>query len=371
MRPLDNIVVVDLTRLLPGASATQILGDFGAEIIKVEEPPFGDPGRRLPPHGADESELFSLTNGGKKSIAINLKDPRGKSALLRLVAGADILVESFRPGVMDRLGLGYNELSLRNPKLIYAAITGYGQSGPNASLPGHDINYLSMVGLLDLMRGRDGSPAIPPVQLADLVGGALQAVVGILLALVSRSVTGRGQLVDVAMLDGLSPLLAVPIVMRMAGEHQQSGAGLLTGTFACYNVYKTGDDKWISVGALESKFWRTICEALGCEEFIRDQFADETRQSEMVASLSQRFRQKHARDWFALLKHACVTPVEKLSQAKPEIVPVLSLTPGQRNPSAPAIGENTREILISAGFDLTEIEQLERDGIVVTSKHGK
>jgi crotonobetainyl-CoA:carnitine CoA-transferase CaiB-like acyl-CoA transferase len=368
LRPLDNTIVLDLTRLLPGSSATQLLADFGAEIIKVEEPPLGDPGRRLPPASGNGSELFWLTNKGKKSIALNLKDERGKNTLLRLVTGADILIESFRPGVMDRLGLSYNELCLLNPKLIYAAITGYGQSGPKASLPGHDINYVSVAGLLGLMRSGDSSPAIPPIQIADLVGGALQAVIGILLALASRSVTGRGQMVDVAMLDGMLPLLVVPMAMRLAVERQQFGAGLLTGSFACYNVYKAGDDKWISIGALEPKFWRPICEAVECEEFIRDQFAPYPRQVEMIRMLSECFRQKDTRDWCELLKEACVTPLESLSREEPGVAPRLSLTPGQRGGNPPIVGENTREILISAGFSSPEIEELERDKVVMTNR---
>ena len=363
MRPLDKIVVLDLTRLLPGAFATQILTDFGAETIKVEEPSRGDPGRRLPPLHGNKSKIFSLTNKGKKSIAINLKDPRGKRAFLRLVSRADVLIESFRPGVMARLGLSYAELSRRNPRLIYAAISGYGQTGSNAALPGHDLNYVSRSGLLALMRSEGGSPLIPPIQIADLVGGALQAVVGILLALLSRSVTGRGQMVDAAMTDGIIPLLVIPMASRTARQRQHIYGGLLTGSFACYNVYKASDATWISVGALEPKFWRLICERLECKEFISAQFADARKQSQMIAKLSQIIRKRSAGDWFALLKDACVTPVEGLSRKQPGIWPALSRTPGKRRGNVPRLGQHTREIFAFAAFTSKEIQELERIGV--------
>lgn len=357
--------MLDLTRLLPGAWATQVLADFGAEIIKIEEPPLGESGRRLPPMRGNESELFLLTNRGKKSVCINLKDPRGKQVFLRLASSADILIESFRPRVMDRLGLGYAELCRHNMRLIYAAISGYGQSSPNASLPGHDINFLALSGLLDLMRDSNGSPIIPPIQAADLMGGALQAIVGILLGLVCRSVTGRGQMIDVAMLDGLLPLLMVPRVIQESEQRQALGVGLLTGSYACYHVYLTRDGNWISVGALEPKFWHAICEALRCKEFSKDQFAGQSRQVEMITDLSRRFLQKDARDWIALLKHACVTPVEKLSAAEPGIMPALSMTPGQRGGNVPRVGENTKEILTIAGLSSIEIDELQRDQVVL------
>lgn len=357
--------MLDLTRLLPGAFATQVLADFGAEIIKIEEPPLGESGRRLPPMRGNESELFLRTNRGKKSVCINLKDSRGKQIFQRLASNADILIESFRPGVMDRLGLGYAELSRHNAKLIYTAISGYGQSSPNASLPGHDINFLALSGLLDMMRDCDGSPIIPPFQAADLMGGAMQAIIGILLGLVGRSATGRGQFVDVAMLDGMLPLLLVPRIIQESGQPEALGVGLLTGSYACYHVYQTRDGHWISIGALESKFWRMICEALGCEEFCEDQYAGQSRQGEMVANLRARFLRKDARDWIVLLKNACVTPVERLSVAEPGVIPALSMTPGERRGKVPKVGESTREILTSVGLTSIEIDQLQRDEIVL------
>jgi crotonobetainyl-CoA:carnitine CoA-transferase CaiB-like acyl-CoA transferase len=361
--PLDGIVVLDLTRLLPGASATQILADFGAQVVKVEEPPKGDPGRAFPPVGSGD-ELFSLTNLGKKSIAINLKNPRGKDAFLRLVSGADVLVESFRPGVMDRLGLNYAELSRRNPKLIYVAISGYGQSGPDAALPGHDLNYQARSGLLDLMRDKNGVPQIPPIQLADLVGGALQAVVGVLLAIVSRSATGRGQMIDAAMMDGMKPLLSIPMAWHAASQRGDLSAGLLTGSYACYNAYKASDGKWISLGALEPKFWRTACEVLECEDFIDEQYSGEPKQSQMIKRIAELIQKKSSREWSRLLKNACVAPVTALSREGPGVWPVLSQTPGKRSGQVPGVGEHTREILATAGFATKEIEELEAAGVV-------
>lgn len=337
MKPLDGITVLDLTRLLPGAVATQILANFGALVIKVEQPGRGDYARAMP--------IFPLINRGKKSVALDLKDPHGKDAFLRLVDRADVVLEGFRPGVMDRLGLGYEALRERNPRLIYAALTGYGQSGPYAQMAGHDINYLALGGALD-------PPALPKVQVADLAGGALPAVIGILLALEARHRTGRGQMVDVAMLDGVAALLAVPL----------TGSEVLTGRYACYHLYQTRDDRWVAVGALEPQFWANLCRGLGCEEFLRDQFAGAARQAEMIGELSRRFRERDAQDWWTLFREqdACLTPVHTVAEAIEDehlcgramlktdqigVMPKLSNTPGDVAPAVPLLGEHTREIL--------------------------
>jgi crotonobetainyl-CoA:carnitine CoA-transferase CaiB-like acyl-CoA transferase len=362
LNPLDGIVVLDLTRLLPGAVATQLLGDFGAEIIKIEQPPKGDPGRVFPPLTRGQSALFALTNKGKKSVSINLKDERGKAVFLRLAERADVLVESFRPGVMPRLGLGYNELARANPGLIYAAITGYGQSGAHAFLPGHDINYLGFSGLLDLTRGIDGAPQIPPVPIADLVGGSMPAVMGILLAIVSRLQTGRGQIVDASMVDGMMPLLTVRVAAMQAQETSPT-ADAIHGAYACYNIYKARNNTWLAVGALEPHFWSGLCAALQCQEFIEDQFAAVERQKEVMAKLSAIFLEKEAEEWFALLGHVCVSPIRS-APLQFDVTPKLSATPGQRGDRAPRMGENTREILRTIGLDETELANLETSGVI-------
>jgi len=365
VRPLEGIVVLDLTRLMPGASATRLLSDFGAQVVKIEEPPRGDPGRWfLPTQGANK--IFELTNRGKKSVGLNLKDNRGKDLFLRLVSRADVVVESFRPGVMDRLGLGAEELLRHNPRLIYAALTGYGRSGPFAHLPGHDINYLALSGLLDLMRDDDGQPSVPPIQIADLASGSTQTVIGILLALLSRIMTGRGQVVDANMLDGIMPLLVVPLADMMVEEHQVKVSDLLSGTCACYGVYKARDDRWISVGALEPKFWSKVCETLGCEQFVPHQFAGAEKQSEMMATLSRCFAGKDAAEWFQLLGSACVAPVEKLSRDCMGITPRLTGTPGRQGGRPPVLGEDTREILLAIGLTRQEIDELAESQVIQT-----
>ncbi len=343
MKPLDGITVLDLTRLLPGAAATQTLSNFGAEVIKIEEPRRGDYARETPP-------VFQMVNRGKKSVVLNLKEAGGRQAFLRLAERADVVIEGFRPGVMDRLGLGFETLRERNPRLIYVALTGYGQSGPYAQMAGHDINYLALGGVLE-------PPAISSVQIADLAAGALQAVIGTLLALEARHRTGRGQFVDVAMLDGVAALQAIPLALHAAG-----GSNVLAGQYACYNIYQARDGRWIAVGALEPKFWATLCHGLGCESFISDQFTDGPRQAEIIASLATVFRTRDARDWFDHFKttDACITPVQNLDEVITDpqlrhrgmlpdgaigVTPQLSETPGEVVDTLPALGQHTQQIL--------------------------
>jgi crotonobetainyl-CoA:carnitine CoA-transferase CaiB-like acyl-CoA transferase len=224
---LEGIRVIDLTRLLPGAVATQWLADFGAEVIKVEQPGLGDYARHKFT-GDGENPIFALTNRGKKSVTIDLKDPAGRDALIKLSESADVLIEGFRPGVMERLGVGYDALRGRNPRLIYAALTGYGTSGKFVDLAGHDINYLALSGVLDLMGERHGPPSLAGIQIADLAGGSMQAVIGILLALQARERTGRGQRVDVSMFAGSAALMPVPLAV-----HSKKGMLRSEGTKCC------------------------------------------------------------------------------------------------------------------------------------------
>jgi len=356
MRPLDGLVVLDLTRLLPGAAATLQLANFGAEVIKVEEPVRGDYARAMPPFIEGEGAVFRTVNRGKKSVALDLKNAVDHHAFLKLADSADVVIESFRPGTMERLGIGYETLRARNPRLIYVSITGYGQSGPWAGLAGHDINYLAMGGALDLNGVCGGPPVIPGVQIADLVG-AMQAVTGVLLALAARAKTGRGQMVDVSMADGVAALLPVPLAMHAAtGELPARGDGLLSGRYACYRVYECSDGRWIAVGALEAKFWQALCGALGCEEFSADQFAEDGRRGEIIAALERTFRTRAAAEWFEQLRgaDACVTPVYDVAEVAEQfglgpgdsvVVPKLSETPGRLGGAAPRLGEHTPELL--------------------------
>ncbi|MFN7993481.1 MAG: CaiB/BaiF CoA-transferase family protein [Bryobacteraceae bacterium] len=360
MRPLEGTVVLDLTRLLPGAAATLQLANFGAEVIKVEEPRLGDYARSLPPYIDGEGAVFQVVNRGKKSVTLDLKTDNGREMFLKLVDRADVVVESYRPGTMERLGLGYDSLRARNERLIYVAITGYGQSGSLSALAGHDVNYLALGGVLDLNGSDGGPPVIPGTQIADLAGGAAQAVIGVLLALTARATSGRGQFVDVSMLDGAAAMLPVPLATYWAtGSTPARGESVLAGQYACYRLYEAADGRWMAVGALEPKFWAALCAALGCEHLIAEQFASDPRRTEIIAELAGIFRTRAAQDWFEFLRpvDACVTPVRDVAEVAAAfglrpcdsiVAPRLSETPGRLGGAAPRLGEQNNELFGNA-----------------------
>ncbi len=326
--PLSGIVVLDLTRLLPGAVATQQLADWGAEVIKIEQPGTGDYARTMNP------AVFARTNSGKKSVALDLKDPKGKEALLAIARQADVLIEGFRPGVMTRLGLSFEELHAVNKRLIYVSLTGYGQTGPFAQLAGHDVNYMALGGVLSL-----NLPVIPGVQIADLVGGSMQSVMGILFALVARQQTGEGRHVDVSMYAGVTSLLTIPLAAWHAtGREPVTGQEILSGRYACYNLYEAADARWLAVGALEPKFWAELCTQLGCPELIVRQF--EEPQDEVKARVEGIFKMKSAQEWFEQLRETdcCVTPVRTVSEVAGELPP-------HDGPQPPTLGQHTQEVL--------------------------
>jgi crotonobetainyl-CoA:carnitine CoA-transferase CaiB-like acyl-CoA transferase len=344
---LQGIVVLDLTRLLPGAVATQHLADWGAEVVKIEQPGTGDYARTM------SASVFKRTNAGKKSIVLNLKTSRGREILKSLAGSADVLIEGNRPGVMERLGLCYSELSAVNKGLIYVSLTGYGQRGPYTDLAGHDINYMALGGVLSL-----NLPVIPGVQIADLVGGSMQTVMGILLALVARHRTGEGRHVDVSMYDGVTSLLTIPLAgYRDSGCEPHAGTEMLSGRYACYNVYQAADGRWLAVGALEPKFWTELCRRLACEDLIPLQF-DEP-QDAVKSRVAAIFQTRPADDWFDQLRDSdcCVTPVRTVSEVAAEL-------PDRDGPPPPALGEHTFEVLTRAGIPATEIDELKRQGVI-------
>lgn len=347
MKDLAGIVVLDLTRLLPGAVATQQLADWGAEVIKIEQPGAGDYARSLNP------AVFARTNVGKKSASIDLKQARGRELLLALARGADVLIEGNRPGVMARLGLGYDDVRAVNARVIYVSLTGYGQEGPFAMLAGHDVNYMALGGVLSL-----NLPVIPGVQIADLVGGSMQAVTGILLALVARGRSGEGRHVDVSMYAGVKSLLTIPLAAwHDTGREPMAGAETLSGRLACYNLYQARDDRWLAVGALETKFWAELCRRLGCEELIGRQF--EQPQDEVKARVSAIFRTKSAAEWFEELRDTdcCVTLVRTVSEVASEL-------PDREGTAPVRLGEHTQEVLARAGLGPADINELRRQGVI-------
>src|SRR5947209_12622116 len=275
--PLEGLRVLDLTRLLPGGFCSMLLADFGAEVIKVEDTGLGDYVRWAPPfyEGAERSAgsaLFLSLNRGKRSIRVDLKSDAGKEVLLRLARDADGLLESFRPGVLDRLGVGYERLRAENPRLVYCAITGYGQDGPGRDRSGHDLNYLGLNAILGLTGEADGEPVPSAVQIADLGGGALMAVVGILMALRERERSGQGQLVDCSMFDGsLSFLVMLAAEMLAGGPPPRRGELRLGGGIVCYRPYRCADG-YVTLGALEPKFWSAFCRGVGREDLVDHAF---------------------------------------------------------------------------------------------------
>lgn len=391
--PLESVRVLDLTRLLPGPYCTMLLADFGAEVIKVEAPDIGDYGRWTGAKIDENSAQFHSLNRNKKSMDLNLKTDAGKDLFWELAKTADVVVESFRPGVMDRLGLGYNELKKAHPQLIYCALTGYGQDGPYAQMPGHDINYLGFSGLLDLQGEYGGRPVVPAAQIADLGGGALPAAVGILLALFEREKSGKGQFVDIAMLDGVISWLQTTMPdFLVTGNRPKRGEMMLSGSKACYGVYETKDGRYLAVGALEEKFWREFCLAIGRQDFIALHHAPLREQNRMKAEIQAVIEKKSLVDWIESFSgmETCVTPVNHFDEVvrDPQVearsmiqtleglkhigLPIkLSETPGTIRGKAPKLGEHTDEILSQIGLSEKEITFLRMMKVIGQMETGK
>ena len=348
MRQLDGIRVLDLTRLLPGAYCTQLLADLGAEVIKVEEPGAGDYMRWTPPLVDGQSALFDALNGGKKSIALDLKTPTGRDTLLRLVDTADVLVEGNRPGVMERLDLGWTVLHARNPRLVMCSITGYGQDSPYASRAGHDLNYMAIAGGLGLNGSRDGPPIPLSVQVADIGGGGMQAAVAILGGLVAVQRGGEGRHLDVAMTDGAVGWLALAYAAISAGERVTRGDQRLAGRYACYRVYECKDGRYYSVGALEPKFWGALCEAIERPDLVGQQYSEDLavqREVERVFAIRTRD------EWETILSpvDACCEPVLDLDEVSSH-PHIKARRLFEKRARSPKLGEHTEEILRELGL---------------------
>ena len=346
-RPLAGIRVLDLTRLLPGAYCTLLLAEGGADVIKVEEPETGDYMRWTPPLVDGQSALFDALNRGKRSIALDLKSDAGRRTLLRLVEKSDVLVEGNRPGVMARLGLGWDVVHKRNPRLVMCSITGYGQDGPFATRAGHDLNYMAVAGALGLNGPRHGPPIPLSVQVADIGGGGLQPAAAILAALVAAQRGGEGRWIDAAMTDEALRWLGMAFGQRAAGEPVTRGDQRLAGRYACYRVYECGDGRFYSVAALESKFWTALCDALGRPDLVELQYSED---GAVQATMEEIFRSRSRDEWEQVLSaiDACCEPVLDLDEvpSHPQVVArgVLS-----RKGRGPALGEHTDEVLRELG----------------------
>jgi alpha-methylacyl-CoA racemase len=307
--PLEGLLVLDFSTLLPGPLATLMLAEAGAEVVKVEKPG-GDDMRRFPPALGGGSAPYAALNGSKKSIVVDLKNPEGRRSLEPLLGRADILVEQFRPGVMARLGLGYDALRRINPRLIYCSISGYGQEGARAEEAGHDINYQAATGLLSL------SPSVPAALAADIAGGAMPAVMNILLALRTRDKTGEGARLDIAMADAMFTFAWFGLAQGHAtGRFPGPGENMLAGGSPRYGLYETADGKVVAVGALEQKFWDSFCETIGLPWPSRDDGRDPAATRQAVADL---IRARPAEEWRRLLARAdcCCTVLASLEEAR-------------------------------------------------------
>ena len=315
MQPLAGIRVLDFSTLLPGPLATLLLAEAGAEVIKIERPGTGDEMRTYVPRFGADSVNFAMLNRGKRSIAIDLKESGAVGRLMPLVKSADVIVEQFRPGVMDRLGLGYDAVSRVNPRIIYCAITGYGQSGPRATTAAHDLNYAADTGMLALAAGVDGAPVPPAALVADIGGGSYPAVVNILLALRERDRTGRGCKLDVAMADNLFPFMYWAIGDgQAAGAWPAPGKALVTGGSPRYNVYRTRDGRFVAAAPLEERFWQNFCDLIGLPAAARD---DAREPAATIREVAARIGKKTAEQWRAAFagKDLCCNVVASIQDA--------------------------------------------------------
>jgi crotonobetainyl-CoA:carnitine CoA-transferase CaiB-like acyl-CoA transferase len=376
---LCGLLVLDLSRLLPGPYCTMILADHGARVIAIEDRRFRN------------EEIFAATvNRNKEHMTLNLKTDEGREIFYRLAAAADVVVEGFRPGVVQRLGVDYETIQKINPRVVYCAVTGYGQTGALRDRAGHDVNYLAHAGVLDLIGEADRPPAIPGVQIADMAGGGLNAAVGILLALLARGKSGRGQYVDISMTDGAASLLSLQLhFQRVDDRSPRRGDSRFSHRYACYNTYETRDGRYIAIGAVENRFWQKLCDHFEVPEYSALQY-DEGRRNEILSFMRSAIGKKTLAQWEEELADidACWAPVKNLDDVlqaplfrerdmvmrieseSGDTIPLLgtpvklSDTPGGIRTAPPAFGGNTHAILLEFGYSIEEIKVLEEKGVV-------
>jgi crotonobetainyl-CoA:carnitine CoA-transferase CaiB-like acyl-CoA transferase len=376
---LQGITVIDLSRMLPGPYCSMILADHGARVIAIEDKRFKADDLFLPP-----------VNRNKDHMTLNLKSKEGQNIFFKLMHNADVLMEGFRPGVTKRLGIDYETLKEINPGIIYCSITGYGQDGPYIDIAGHDVNYLSFAGILGIIGEKDRTPCIPGIQIADLVGGGMNAAIGILLAIVARERTGKGQYIDISMTDGMVGLLPVPLhIFQRNGLVPQRSDNFLSHRYACYNVYETADGRYISVGAVENRFWQNLCNVLDVPEYGTLQYDDNHRE-EILDFCRKAFKKRTLDEWVKELhdKDVCWGKVQDFEEVlndplflardmvgqikdnKGKSVTVLGIpvklndTPGSIRTAPVGFGESTKKILEELGYTIGQIEELIEKGVV-------
>jgi len=390
MRPLQGVRVLDLTRLLPGPFCSLMLADLGADVIKIEDLALGDYMRQSEPMvTATQSIQFMALNRNKRSLKLSLRPKEGKAVFARLVEQADVVLDGFRPGRLDKLGVGYAAMSALHPRIIYAAISGYGQDGPYRDRAGHDLNYLARAGVLDLFGARGGDPVVLPLQVADLTGAYLGAI-GVLAAIIGRATSGRGQFVDISMMDGVLPWLPMVLPQFLHDRRRvQRGETALGGGMASYNVYRCADGEWLALGALEPQFWATFCKLIGREDLIDLRLATGAAAEPAFEALRALFRTKPRAEWLAFFGDAdvCVDPVQTLAEAVEDphlrargmfadvayphgtvtqiATPIkLSGSPQPRLEPSPESGEHTEAILREAGYDDDALAELRAKKVI-------
>jgi len=380
MRALEGIKILDLSRLFPGPYCSMILADLGADVLRIEDRRFAGEGPGMP-----------TVMRNKRHMTLNLKHPQGKDIFYRLAREGDVILEGFRPGVTARLGIDYESIKRINKKIIYCSVTGYGQDGPYRNMVGHDVNYLSFGGVLGLNGEAGGDPVIPPIQVADMAAGGMNAALGIMGALIARQRTGRGQYIDISMLDGIVAMLPFPVSLLWGlGQNPRRGDTLLSGRYPCYSVYETREGGFISIGALEPRFWEALCRKLGREDFIPSQYDEGEKKEEIFSFLRATFKTKTREEWMEELKDVdvCLGKVLCLEETlrDPQVVsrrmvtdfadprkgkmrllssPLkLSDTPPDIRTAPADFGEHTEEVLGELGFNADQIEELKKSGAV-------
>ena len=389
MAPLDGLRVLDLSRLMPGPLCTMILGDLGADVIKVEQPEIGDYARSAPPFIGDTGAAFLMLHRNKRSITLNLKNPEAQEVVHKLARRSDVLVESFQPGVAERLGVGYPTIGKINERIIYCSISGYGQTGPHRDLVGHDLTYTAYSGAIGATGLKGGPPVIPAIQVADIQGG-MYATIAIMAALYRREKTGKGEFIDISLMDAAVASMIMPLSFHFAGLPTQRGQLLLSGAAPFYSVYETVDRKFISIAALEPKFWIELCSMLGLEKYQDKQLASEQEGQRIREDLAALFRQKNRDEWVKTLNEREIpcAPVydvgevpadrhvrssEMIFQMETEAFGKLNqlATPIRMSHSSlsvrsppPKLGEHTIQILQELGYSAKDVERLEAESAI-------